>query len=160
MSLAERGERAQEADLGQLHTMGSWCIYLYWTLVCTAGLLRSHAHVQTDEYKSKHLPYFTTAEDGNEKQLVSDALPLSRNVANLSKTFEKYISVYINVCLQINDLYDVLERLQNNQIPALRKKHGYLPMVWISSHSFLYFRSHIESSFTSLSAFLDVFSPV
>ncbi|TWW60026.1 cocaine- and amphetamine-regulated transcript protein-like [Takifugu flavidus] len=77
--------------------MGSWSVYLYWTLVCTAGLLRSHARVQRDEYKSKHLPYFTTAEDGNKKQL-------------------------------INDLYNVLERLQKNQIPALRKKHGYLPM--------------------------------
>lgn len=122
--------------------MGS-CVYLYWTLVCSAGLLRSHARVQTDEYKSKHLPYFTTAEDGNEKQLVSDALPLSRKVADISKRFEKDISVYVNVYLQINDLYDVLERLQNNQIPALRKKHGYLPMVWISARSFLYFRSHI-----------------
>lgn len=111
--------------------------------MCTAGLLRSHARVQTDEYKSKHLPYFTTAEDGNEKQLVSDALPLSRNLADISKRVEQEISVYINVYLQINDLYHVLERLQNNQIPALRKKHGYLPMVWISAHSFLYFRSHI-----------------
>lgn len=133
MSLVERGGRAQEADLGQQRTMGSWCVYLYWTLVCTAGLLRSHARVQTDEYKSKHLPYFTTAEDGDEKQLVSDALPLSRNVADISKRFEKDISVDIDVCSQISDLYDVLERLQNNQIPALRKKHGYLPMVWISS---------------------------
>lgn len=123
--------------------MGSWCVYLYWTLTCTAGLLRSHARVQTDEYKSKHLPYFTTAEDGNEKQLVSDALPLSRNLADISKRVEQEISVYINVYLQINDLYHVLERLQNNQIPALRKKHGYLPMVRISAHSFLYFRSHI-----------------
>lgn len=30
---------------------------------------------------------------------------------------------------QINDLHDVLERLQNNQLPALKKKHGYLPVV-------------------------------
>ncbi|XP_062274110.1 cocaine- and amphetamine-regulated transcript protein-like [Scomber scombrus] len=28
----------------------------------------------------------------------------------------------------INDLHQVLERLQNNQFSALRKKHGYLPM--------------------------------
>ncbi|XP_053180949.1 cocaine- and amphetamine-regulated transcript protein-like [Scomber japonicus] len=28
----------------------------------------------------------------------------------------------------INDLHQVLERLQNNQYAALRKKHGYLPM--------------------------------
>lgn len=49
--------------------MGSWCVY--WTLLCTAGLLHSYARVQTEEYKTKHLPYFTTAEDGNERQLVS-----------------------------------------------------------------------------------------
>lgn len=30
---------------------------------------------------------------------------------------------------QINNLHEVLERLQNNQFPALRKKHGYLPVV-------------------------------
>lgn len=36
---------------------------------------------------------------------------------------------YVKLYLQINDLHDVLERLQNNQIPTLRKKHGYLPMV-------------------------------
>lgn len=65
--------------------MGSWCVYLYWTLACTAGLLRSYARVQTDEYKSKHLPYFTTAEDGNEKQLVSAALRLSRHIAGVSR---------------------------------------------------------------------------
>uniref|UniRef100_A0A3Q3EXT6 Uncharacterized protein n=1 Tax=Kryptolebias marmoratus TaxID=37003 RepID=A0A3Q3EXT6_KRYMA len=28
----------------------------------------------------------------------------------------------------INDLHQVLERLQNSQFPALRKKHGYLPV--------------------------------
>uniref|UniRef100_A0A3P8TKM6 Uncharacterized protein n=1 Tax=Amphiprion percula TaxID=161767 RepID=A0A3P8TKM6_AMPPE len=28
----------------------------------------------------------------------------------------------------INDLHEVLERLQNNQFPALRKKHGFLPV--------------------------------
>uniref|UniRef100_A0A8C6PDX2 Cocaine- and amphetamine-regulated transcript protein n=1 Tax=Nothobranchius furzeri TaxID=105023 RepID=A0A8C6PDX2_NOTFU len=27
----------------------------------------------------------------------------------------------------INDLHQVLERLQNNKFPVLRKKHGYLP---------------------------------
>ncbi|CAG5922337.1 unnamed protein product [Menidia menidia] len=28
----------------------------------------------------------------------------------------------------INDLHQVLERLQNGHFPALRKKHGYLPV--------------------------------
>uniref|UniRef100_A0A8C6WQF5 Cocaine- and amphetamine-regulated transcript protein n=1 Tax=Neogobius melanostomus TaxID=47308 RepID=A0A8C6WQF5_9GOBI len=28
----------------------------------------------------------------------------------------------------INDLHEVLERLQNNKFPSLRKKQGYLPM--------------------------------
>ncbi|XP_028312503.1 cocaine- and amphetamine-regulated transcript protein-like [Gouania willdenowi] len=28
----------------------------------------------------------------------------------------------------INNLHDVLERLQNNQIPPIRKKYGYLPV--------------------------------
>uniref|UniRef100_A0A3B4UZC1 Uncharacterized protein n=1 Tax=Seriola dumerili TaxID=41447 RepID=A0A3B4UZC1_SERDU len=77
--------------------MGSWCVHLFCTLLCAAGLFYSHGHIQTEEYKTKHLPYFSTTEDGNEKQL-------------------------------INDLHEVLERLQNNQFPALRKKHGYLPL--------------------------------
>lgn len=54
--------------------MGGWCVYLYSTLLCSTGLLHSYARVQTEEYKTKHLPYFKTAEDGNEKQLVSYAL--------------------------------------------------------------------------------------
>lgn len=54
--------------------MGSCCVYLCWTLLCTAALLQSDARVHTEEYKAKHLPYFATAEDGNEKQLVSHAL--------------------------------------------------------------------------------------
>lgn len=54
--------------------MGGWCVYLYWTLLCSTGLLHSYARVQTEEYKTKHLPYFQTAEDGNEKQLVSSVL--------------------------------------------------------------------------------------
>lgn len=45
---------------------------------------------------------------------------------------------YVKPYLQINDLYAILERLQNNQIPPLRKKHGYLPMVCISSHFFFF----------------------
>lgn len=63
----ERGGRAQEAYLGQLRTMGSWCVYLF----CAAGLFHSYGQVQTEEYKNKYLPYFTTTEDSNEKQLVS-----------------------------------------------------------------------------------------
>lgn len=39
----------------------------------------------------------------------------------------------IKLFWQINDLHDVLERLQNNQIPPLRKKQGYLPVVRIFS---------------------------
>lgn len=54
--------------------MGGWCVYLCWTLLCFTGLLQCYARVQTEEYKTKHLPYFKTAEDGNEKQLVSSAL--------------------------------------------------------------------------------------
>uniref|UniRef100_A0A8D3BSJ3 Cocaine- and amphetamine-regulated transcript protein n=1 Tax=Scophthalmus maximus TaxID=52904 RepID=A0A8D3BSJ3_SCOMX len=83
--------RAQETYLGHLRTMGSCRVYLFWTLLCAAGLSNSHSHIQ------QHLPHFTTAENGNEQQL-------------------------------INDLYEVLERLQNDQFPALRKKHGYLPV--------------------------------
>ncbi|XP_053277555.1 cocaine- and amphetamine-regulated transcript protein [Pleuronectes platessa] len=77
--------------------MGSCCLHLFRTLLCTAGLLYSYAHIHTEEYRTKHLPYFTTSENGNEQQL-------------------------------INDLHEVLERLQNHQFPALRKKHGYLPV--------------------------------
>lgn len=58
--------------------MGGWRVYLCWTLLCAAGLLQSDARVQTEEYKAKHLPYFATAEDGNEKQLVSLALRCRR----------------------------------------------------------------------------------
>lgn len=54
--------------------MEGWCVYLYWTLLCSTGLLHSYAQVQTEEYKTKHLPYLKTAEDGNKKQLVSYAL--------------------------------------------------------------------------------------
>ncbi|XP_039659723.1 cocaine- and amphetamine-regulated transcript protein-like [Perca fluviatilis] len=77
--------------------MGSWCVYLFCTLLCATGLFYSHGHIQAEEYKAKYLTYFTTTEDSNEKQL-------------------------------INDLRGILQRLQNNQFPALRKKHGYLPV--------------------------------
>uniref|UniRef100_A0A665T8J6 Uncharacterized protein n=1 Tax=Echeneis naucrates TaxID=173247 RepID=A0A665T8J6_ECHNA len=77
--------------------MGSWCVYLFCTLLCAAGIFHSYGRIQTEESKPKYLPYFATTEDGNEKQL-------------------------------INDLHEVLERLQNNHFPALRKKHGYLPV--------------------------------
>uniref|UniRef100_A0A8P4K4F5 Cocaine- and amphetamine-regulated transcript protein n=1 Tax=Dicentrarchus labrax TaxID=13489 RepID=A0A8P4K4F5_DICLA len=77
--------------------MGSCCVYLFCTLLCATGLFYSYGHIQTEEYNTKHLPYFTTTEDSNEKQL-------------------------------INDLHQVLERLQNNQFPVLRKKHGYVPV--------------------------------
>lgn len=39
--------------------------------------------------------------------------------------------------LQINDLHQVLERLQSIQFPALRKKHGYLPAVSIGKPQIL-----------------------
>lgn len=61
----------QEAYLGQLRTMGSWCVYLFSTLLCATGLLYSYGHIQTEEYKTRYLTYFTTTEDSNEKQLVS-----------------------------------------------------------------------------------------
>ncbi|XP_042277499.1 cocaine- and amphetamine-regulated transcript protein-like [Thunnus maccoyii] len=77
--------------------MGSWCVYLFCTLLCAAGSFYSYGLIQNEEYKAKYLTYFSTTEDSNEKQL-------------------------------INDLHQVLERLQNNQFSALRKKHGYLPM--------------------------------
>ncbi|XP_042342517.1 cocaine- and amphetamine-regulated transcript protein-like [Plectropomus leopardus] len=77
--------------------MGGWCVYHFCTLLCATGLLYSYGQVQTEEYKSKYLTYFTTTEDSNEKQL-------------------------------INDLHGVLERLQNNHIPSLRKRQGYLPV--------------------------------
>lgn len=51
--------------------MGYWCEYVYWTLLCATGLCYSYAQIQTEEYKNKYLPYFTTLEDSNEKQLVS-----------------------------------------------------------------------------------------
>ncbi|XP_047448027.1 cocaine- and amphetamine-regulated transcript protein-like [Mugil cephalus] len=76
--------------------MGNMCVYIFFTLLCTIGLF-SHGHIQTEEYKGKYLTYFTTTEDGNEKQL-------------------------------INNLHEVLERLQNYQFPTLRKRHGYLPL--------------------------------
>ncbi|XP_029999615.1 cocaine- and amphetamine-regulated transcript protein-like [Sphaeramia orbicularis] len=77
--------------------MGSWCVYVFCTLLCAAGLLYSHGLVETEEYKTKYSTYFTATDKGKEKQLISD-------------------------------LHGVLERLQNNPFPALKKKHGYLPM--------------------------------
>lgn len=63
--------RAQETYLGQLRTMGSWRVYIFWTLLCATRLFYSYAHIQTEEYQAKHLPFFTMTEDNNEKQLVS-----------------------------------------------------------------------------------------
>lgn len=60
----------QETYLGQLRTMG-WRVYLFCTLLCSAGLSYSHDNIQTEEYKAEYLPYFITTEDSNEKQLVS-----------------------------------------------------------------------------------------
>lgn len=51
--------------------MGSWRVYIFWTLLCATRLFYSYAHIQTEEYKAKHLPFFTMTEDNNEKQLVS-----------------------------------------------------------------------------------------
>uniref|UniRef100_A0A3B4ZLV1 Uncharacterized protein n=1 Tax=Stegastes partitus TaxID=144197 RepID=A0A3B4ZLV1_9TELE len=77
--------------------MGNWCVYLFCSLLYATGFFCSYGQIETEEYKRKYLPYFTTTEDGNEKQL-------------------------------INDLHEVLERLQNYPFPALRKKHGFLPV--------------------------------
>uniref|UniRef100_A0A3B4YFR5 Uncharacterized protein n=1 Tax=Seriola lalandi dorsalis TaxID=1841481 RepID=A0A3B4YFR5_SERLL len=86
--------------------MGSWCVHLFCTLLCAAGLFYySHGQIQTEEYKTKHLPYFSTTEDDG-------------NSSEFCLLFHSLI----------NDLHEVLERLQNNQFPALRKKHGYLPL--------------------------------
>lgn len=69
--LGEWGGPAQEAYLGQPRTMGSWRVYLFCILLCATGQFYSYAQIQTEEYKTKYLPYFSTAEDSNEKQLVS-----------------------------------------------------------------------------------------
>lgn len=69
--LEEWGRPAQEAYLGQPRTMGSWRVYLFCILLCAMGQFYSYAQIQTEEYKTKYLPYFSTAEDSNEKQLVS-----------------------------------------------------------------------------------------
>lgn len=69
--LGEWGGSTQEAYLGQLRTMGSLFKYLFCALMCATGVFYSYAHIQTEEYKPKHLPYISTAEDSNEKQLVS-----------------------------------------------------------------------------------------
>lgn len=69
--LGEWGGPAQEAYLGQPRTMGSWRVYLFCILLCAIGQFYSCAQIQTEEYKTKYLPYFSTAEDSNEKQLVS-----------------------------------------------------------------------------------------
>uniref|UniRef100_A0A667Z380 Uncharacterized protein n=1 Tax=Myripristis murdjan TaxID=586833 RepID=A0A667Z380_9TELE len=61
-----------EVYLGQLSTMGSWRVYLFHTLMCAAGLFYSYGLIQTEELKTKYLTYFTSPEDGNEKQLISD----------------------------------------------------------------------------------------
>lgn len=145
--------RAQETYLGQLRTMGSWRVYIFWTLLCATRLFYSYAHIQTEEYKAKHLPFFTMTEDNNEKQLVSYTW---RTPKISSRAFREFLGLMIflwmltvmsvwfvieyysgilrrntyQFCIfQINDLHEVLERLQNNQFPALRKKHGYLPVV-------------------------------
>lgn len=62
---------AQEAYLGQLRTMGSCYVYLFFTLLCATGLFYSYGRIQTEEYKTKYITYFSTTEDSNEKQLVS-----------------------------------------------------------------------------------------
>uniref|UniRef100_A0A671YCW1 Uncharacterized protein n=1 Tax=Sparus aurata TaxID=8175 RepID=A0A671YCW1_SPAAU len=94
--------------------MGSWRVYIFWTLLCATRLFYSYAHIQTEEYKAKHLPFFTMTEDNNEN----------------SRAFREFLgrNTYQFCIFQINDLHEVLERLQNNQFPALRKKHGYLPV--------------------------------
>lgn len=56
--------------------MGSWCVYLFCILLCATGRFYGSAHVQTEENKSKYLPYMSTMEDGDEKQLVSCMLHL------------------------------------------------------------------------------------
>lgn len=65
-------------------------LYLYWTLLCSTGLLHSYAQVQTEEYKTKHLPYLKTAEDGNKKQLVSYALFFIVCIVSFSFTLKRF----------------------------------------------------------------------
>lgn len=72
----EWGGPAQETYLGQPRAMGSWCVYLVCALLCAAGQFYGAAHVQTEESKSKYLPYLSMMEDGDEKQLVSCTLHL------------------------------------------------------------------------------------
>lgn len=75
--------------------MGGWCVYLYWTLLCSTGLLHSCARVQTEESKTKHLPYFKTAEDGNEKQLVSSALFLLVFFKYVKEVSKEMINIHL-----------------------------------------------------------------
>lgn len=51
--------------------MGSWSLCLFSTLLCATGLFYSYGDVQTEEYRAKYLPFLTTMEESNEKQLVS-----------------------------------------------------------------------------------------
>lgn len=75
--------------------MGGWCVYLYWTLLCSTGLLHSYDQIQTEEYKTKHLPYFKTAEDGNEKQLVSYELFLFVFFQYVKEVSKNIVSIHI-----------------------------------------------------------------
>lgn len=67
-------------------------MYLFCILLCATGQFYSCAQIQTEEYKTKYLPYFSTAEDSNEKQLVSCTLMSPRSAVVLSECFEKFLT--------------------------------------------------------------------
>lgn len=113
----------QETYLGQLRTMQAWVVLLFWTLLRATGGFSSYGYIQTEEYKTKYLKDLATVEDGNEKQLVSYSIPPKQNQLSILLKSDFFF--------QISDLHQVLERLQSIQFPALRKKHGYLPVVSI-----------------------------
>ncbi|XP_034025958.1 cocaine- and amphetamine-regulated transcript protein-like [Thalassophryne amazonica] len=47
-------------------------VYLFCTLLCTAGLLHSYGLIHTEEYRMKYLTHFIATEDSNEKQLINN----------------------------------------------------------------------------------------
>ncbi|XP_054630925.1 cocaine- and amphetamine-regulated transcript protein-like [Dunckerocampus dactyliophorus] len=52
--------------------MAAWCVYLFCMVVCATRPFYGDALIKTAEYKAKHLRYFITTEDSNEKQLITD----------------------------------------------------------------------------------------
>ncbi|XP_061528239.1 cocaine- and amphetamine-regulated transcript protein-like [Phycodurus eques] len=73
-------------------------VYLFCTFVCITKRFYADSVIQTEEYKAK----------------------------------ERHLRYFVtrdgNEKQLINDLHEVLDRLQKNQLSALRKKYGHLPM--------------------------------